>query len=170
MRDLLVRMIGASRLDPQTYERVEADAATFRGAVFVVLIASVAAAIGTGARNIAEIAIVTIFSMATWAVWVGLTYFIGTRLMPGAETHADLGQVFRTTGYSASPGVLRILGMLPLVGPAIFLGVTLWMLLAFVIAIRQALDYAGSGRAFAVCILGWLIHGVLFFAFVITAI
>jgi hypothetical protein len=43
------------------------------------------------------------------------------------------------------------------------------MLLTFVVAVRQALDYASSARALAVCLLGWLIHGVLFFAFVRTA-
>lgn len=170
MRNLFVRMIRASRLDAQTYEDVEADPSSLPGAVFIVLAASIAAAIGTGMRNFADIATVTVFSVATWAVWVGLTYFIGTRLLPGRETQTDLGEIFRTTGYSASPGVLRILGMLPSVGVPIFIGVTFWMLLAFVIAIRQALDYSGSGRAFAVCILGWLIHGILFFAFVMTAI
>ncbi len=44
------------------------------------------------------------------------------------------------------------------------------MLFAFVVAFRQALDCAGSPRALLVCILGWLIHGILFFAFVVTAI
>jgi hypothetical protein len=32
----------------------------------------------------------------------------------------------------------------------------IWMLLAFVIAVRQALDYTGTGRAFAVCLIGWV--------------
>ena len=59
---------------------------------------------------------------------------------------------------------------LPTVGWAIFFGVTIWMLFAFVVAVRQALDYTGSPRALLVCLLGWLIHGVLFFAFVVTAI
>jgi hypothetical protein len=170
MKNLLSRMIGAARLDADTYEYVEANAATMRGAVLVVIVASIAAALGAGARDVAEVVIVTMLSMLTWAVWVGLTYFIGTRLMPAPTTHASLGEVFRTTGYSASPGVLRIFGLLPFVGTVVFLGITLWMLLAFVIAIRHAMDYSGSGRAFAVCILGWLIHGVLFFAFVMTAI
>jgi hypothetical protein len=65
---------------------------------------------------------------------------------------------------------LRILGILPAIGMPIFLGITVWMLVTFVVAIRQALDYASSGRALAVCFLGWLIHGVLFFGFVFVAI
>ena len=112
----------------------------------------------------------TLGAMATWIVWVALTFVIGTRILPESQTHATIGEVLRTTGFSATPGILRIFGFLPAVGWAIFFGVTIWMLFAFVVAVRQALDYAGSTRALLVCLLGWLIHGILFFAFVVTAI
>jgi hypothetical protein len=170
MTTLLKRMIGAARLDPLTYEQVEADPATTGGAVLIVLAASVAASIGAGVTTPGGILGVTLGAMATWMVWVGLTYVIGTRILPESQTRATLGEVLRTTGFSASPGILRIFGILPAIGWPIFFGVTIWMLLAFVVAVRQALDYTGSRRALAVCVLGWLIHGVLFFAFVITAI
>ena len=145
MKALIKRMIGAARLDPQVYEEVEANPATNGGAVFVVLAASVAAAIGAGVTDAAGILGVTLGAVATWMVWVVLTYVIGTRVLPGKETEATIGQVLRTTGFSASPGILRIFGFLPIFGWPIFLGVTIWMLFAFVVAIRQALDYTGSG-------------------------
>jgi hypothetical protein len=170
MKNLLKSMIGAARLDAQTYERVEADPRTTAAAVFVVILASVAASIGIGATRPGDVLGVTLGSMATWMVWVGLTYVIGTHVLPEPQTHATLGEVLRTTGFSASPGILRIFGFLPAVGWLVFSAVTIWMLVAFVVAIRQALDYAGSPRALLVCLLGWLIHGVLFFAFVVTAI
>jgi hypothetical protein len=66
--------------------------------------------------------------------------------------------------------MLRIFGLLPLVGAPIFLGVTVWMLFAFVVAVRQALDYGSSARALAVCVLGWLINGLLVFGFVRVAV
>jgi hypothetical protein len=65
---------------------------------------------------------------------------------------------------------LRILGVIPALSLPIFIGVTLWMLFAFVTAIRQALDYTSLLRAVAVCFLGWLIYGVLFFGFVVVAL
>ncbi len=170
MNNTIKSMIGAARLDAQTYERVEADPSTTAAAVFIVVVASVAAAIGIGVRDLSGLLGVTLGALATWMVWVGLTYVIGTRVFPEDQTHATIGEVLRTTGFSASPGILRILGFLPAVGWAIFLGVTVWMLFAFVVAVRQALDYAGSPRAVLVCLLGWLIHGILFFAFVVTAI
>jgi len=36
-----------------------------------------------------------------------------------------------------------------------------WMLVAMVIAVRQALDYTSTGRAVAVCAIGWIIQTVL---------
>ena len=170
MNTLIKRMIGAARLDAQTYEEVEADPSTTAEAVFVVVAASVAASIGIGVTDPSGLLGVTVGAMATWLVWVGLTYVIGTRLLPESQTRATIGEVLRTTGFSASPGILRIFGFLPVVGWAIFFCVTIWMLFAFDVAVRQALDYAGSARAVLVCLLGWLIHGVLFFAFAVTAI
>ncbi len=133
MKTLFRRMIAASRLDVQTYEQVEADRASNAGAVFIVVVASIAAAIGSGARDFAGVISGIIVLLLTWLVWVGLTYFIGTRLLPGPQTHADIGEVLRTTGFSASPGVLRIFGLLPAVGLPIFIGITVWMLITFVV-------------------------------------
>ena len=170
MKTLFKRMIGASRLDPATYEQVEADRSSTAGAILVVIISSVAAALGSGSRNVVSVVSAVILLLGAWVIWVGLTYFIGARLLPGPETHTNIGEVLRTTGFSASPGVLRILGLIPAVGLPIFIIVTVWMLFTFVVAIRQALDYASSARALAVCLLGWLIHGLLFFGFVLIAI
>src|SRR3989442_8288080 len=170
MKNLIRRMIGAARLDAQTYEQVEADPASMTGALFTAVIASIAAAVGTGIRDFVGLASATFVLLITWVVWVGLTYVIGTRLLPESATHSDLGKVFRTTGFSASPGILRILALIPAIGLPVYIGVTFWMLLAFVVAIRHALDYTSFTRAFAVCFLGWLIYGVLFFGIVYVAL
>jgi hypothetical protein len=163
-------MLGAASLDAGTYEEVEADRKSTAGAIFVVIVASIGAGIGSGARDVPSLIGATVVLLVTWAIWVGLTYVIGTRLLPEPQTHSDIGEVLRTTGFSASPGILRIFGFLPLVGVPIFIGITIWMLLTFVLAVRQALDYASLWRALVVCVLGWLIQGLLFFAFVQIAI
>ena len=49
MKTFFKRMIGAARFDAHTYEQIEADKTSTPGAVAVVLIASVAAAVGLGA-------------------------------------------------------------------------------------------------------------------------
>ena len=170
MNTLFPRMIRAARFDASTYEQVEADKSTTAGAVFIVIAASLAAALGSGARDMSSLLGVTMVLLMTWIVWVVLTYIIGTRLLPEPQTHADWGELLRTTGFSASPGVLRLLGLIPGLALPVFFATTVWMLLTFIVAVRQALDYASSARAFAVCILGWFIHAVLLFAFVKVAI
>ena len=163
-------MVGAARLHSGTYEEVEADGSANGQAVAVVVIASLAAAIGVGATDPRSLLGMLGVSILSWLIWVMLTLFIGTRLLPGSVTKADFGQVLRTTGFSASVGILRILGIFPAIRGPVFAIVTIWMLLTFVIAIRQALDYSNTGRAVAVCLLGWFIHAILFFGFVRSVI
>ena len=170
MSTLTHRLIGAARLNAKSYEEVEADPRTTGQAIGVVLLSSAAAAIGSGITDVAGFAGILVAAVLSWIIWVLLTLFIGTRLLPGKQTQADFGQVLRTTGFSASPGLLRILGVVPVVGWYIFMGATVWMLFTFVTAIRQALDYDSTSRALAVSLLGWMIHAALLFVFVLTAI
>lgn len=170
MSTLASRILGSARLDPRSYEEVESDHYANIQAVGVVLFSSVAAAIGTGVRDVGGILSILVVAIASWIIWVLLTVFIGTKLLPSPETRADFGQVLRTTGFSASPGILRLFGLVPVVGWYIFAAATVWMLLTFVIAVRQALDYSSTGRALVVCLLGWIIHSMVFFWFVLTAL
>lgn len=169
MKALIANMIGASRLDVNTYEHVEADAHTTGGALAVVLISSFAAALGAGMTTVSDIAGLVVVALLSWLIWVALTDVIGTTILSTPATHSNFGELFRTTGYSAAPGILRIFGAVPVIGWWIFLGATIWMLFAFVVAVRQALDFTSTGRALLVCSLGWLIHGAVLFAFVMRA-
>ena len=69
----------------------------------------------------------------------------------------------RTLGFAAAPGVIRIGGIVPLLGGLVQLTAAIWMLIATVVAVRQALDYTGTGRALGVCAIGWIIQ-VIFYA------
>jgi hypothetical protein len=170
MSTIASRLIGTASLNANSYEEVEADRHANAQAVAIVLLSSVGAAIGTGMHRIEDTVFLVIAATAAWIVWVLLTLFIGTKLLPGNQTRADFGQVLRTTGFSAVPGIFRVLGVLPVVGSFLFIAATVWMLFSFVVAVRQALDYTSTGKALAVCLLGWIIHGLLFFGFVMTAL
>ena len=94
-------------------------------------------------------------SLIAWAAWALLTYQIGVRLMPEAETRADVGELLRTIGFAAAPGMLRIFGIVPGAAIPAFAITAIWMLVAMIVAVRQALDYKSTARAVAVCGLGW---------------
>jgi hypothetical protein len=170
MSTLTNRLLGSVWLNPDSYEEVEADTHANVQAVGVVILSSVAAAIGTGTTNLGSIGALVVVALASWVIWVLLTLLIGTYLLPGNSTRSDFGQLLRTTGFSAAPGIFRVLGLVPVIGWALVLAATVWMLFSFVVAVRQALDYSNTGSALTVCVLGWLIHGVLFFGFVMVAL
>ncbi len=157
------RIIRAAKLDVNLYEEVEADKGALGQAMAVVVLSSIAAGVGTIARGgLGGVLIGTITAIIGWYIWAYLTYFIGTKLLPEPQTKADHGELLRTIGFSSSPGLIRALGIIPGIGAVIFLVASIWMLVAMVIAVRQALDYNSTLRAVGVCVIGWIIQ-MLFF-------
>lgn len=157
------RMIRAAKLDVNLYEEVEADKDTMRQAMGVVVLSSLAAGVGSiGTLGLGGILLGTFAALGGWYIWAWLTYFIGTRFLAEPQTEADLGQLLRTTGFSSSPGLIRVLGIIPGLGTVVFAVASIWMLVAMVIAVRQALDYTSTFRAVGVCVIGWIIQTVIF--------
>lgn len=164
MASLVDRMIRASKLDASLYEEVEADKGSMGQAVSVVVLSSIAAGIGAiGILGIEGIIFTIVGALVGWFIWAFMTFIIGTKLLPEPETKTDMGEMLRTIGFSSSPGVLRILAIIPLVGPIISFAVGIWMLVAMIIAVRQALDYKSTWRAVGVCLIGFVVYFVIFF-------
>ena len=157
------RMLRAAKLDVNLYEEVEADTGSMRQAMGVVVLSSVAAGIGSIATGgLGGILMGTIAALIGWYIWAYLTYFIGTKFLPEPQTRADFGELLRTTGFSSTPGLIRVLGIIPGLGGVVFLVASIWMLVAMVIAVRQALDYESTLRAVGVCVIGWIIQALIF--------
>ena len=96
-----------------------------------------------------------------WYIWAFLTYVIGTKLLPEPQTQADHGELLRTIGFSSAPGLIHVLAILPGLNAIVNFIAGAWMLIAMVIAVRQALDYQSSYRAMGVCLIGWLVQAVV---------
>lgn len=161
----LQRLIGAAALDTAIYEEVEADSGATGQALAVVLLASLAAGFGSGGLagpSISSVLFISMLALLSWVIWAVVTLEIGTRILPGAQTRADIGQLLRTIGFASTPGLLRVLGVMPAVSAPVFAVTSVWMLAAMVVAVRQALDYQSTGRALAVCALGWVLAVAMF--------
>ena len=150
--DLVARMMGAARLDIETYEEVEADTTATGQAAAVVAMVAVASGIGAAGEGVGSILFAPLAAILGWLIWAGVTYIIGDKILGGTATW---GELLRTLGFAQSPGVLYLLAVLPLVGFLVRLVLPFWMLAAGVIAIRQALDF-GTGKAILTAVLGWL--------------
>jgi hypothetical protein len=156
------RMLRAAKLDAQVYEEVEADPGAMGQATVVVLLSALAAGIG----NISNGGLIgmlggVVGGLVGWYVWAYLTYLIGTRLLPEPQTRADAGELLRTIGFSSTPGLIRVLGIVPGLNTLVFSVAGVWMLVAMVIAVRQALDYTSTWRALGVCAIGWVVQAVI---------
>jgi len=157
------RIIRAARLDVALYEEVEADKSALGQAMGVVVLSSIAAGIGSASKaGLLGMAIGVVVSLVGWYIWAYLTYFIGTRLFPEPQTKADHGELLRTIGFSSSPGLIRVLGIIPGLQSIVFPIAAIWMLVAMIIAVRQALDYSSTLRAIGVCAVGWIVQIVMF--------
>jgi len=154
-------MVGAAKLDVATFEEVEADSTATVQAMGVVLLSAMAAGIGQVGQGGLGVLVGMAVSLIGWVVWAFLTWLIGTKFLAEAETNADVGQLMRTIGFASSPGIIRVLGWIPLLGPLIELAAWIWMLAAMVVAVRQALDYKGTGRALLVCAIGWIVNVIV---------
>jgi hypothetical protein len=158
------RIIRAARLDVALYEEVEADKSASGQAMGVVVLSSIAAGIGNASKaGLSGMLMMVVVALVGWYIWAYLTYLIGTKLLPEPQTtKADLGELLRTIGFSSSPGLIRVLGIIPGMQSIVFPIATIWMLVAMIIAVRQALDYNSTLRAIGVCVIGWIVQIVLF--------
>ncbi len=151
-RSIVDRMKGAAMLNVATYEEVEHDNSATGQAAVVVVIVAVCSAIGAIWRGGPGIIAAPISAVVGWLLWAAVTYVIGDKLLGGTATW---GELLRTIGFAQSPGVFMILGIVPILGGLVRLVVAIWLLVAGVVAIRQALDFS-TGKAIVTALLGWL--------------
>jgi len=168
-RSLINRMIRAARLDIELYEEVEADTTATWQAFESVLIASLAGGLGSAILDLIReddpmfagiLAVSVASSIIGWILWSLITYFIGTKLLPGPQTSATPGELLRTLGFAMTPMVLSLFIFVPYLGAFIALGAFVWFVMAGVIAVRQALDFSTT-RAIGTCLLALIPYFVL---------
>ena len=158
-RSIVDRMRGAALLDVATYEEVEHDNEATGQAAVVVVIVAVCSAIGAVWRGGPSIIIAPVTAILGWLLWSAVAYLIGDKLLGGTATW---GELLRTVGFAQSPGVLMIFGIIPLLGGIVRAVVGVWLLVAGIVAIRQALDFS-TGKAIITAFLGWLAMVLLAF-------
>jgi hypothetical protein len=153
------RVAGAMRLDAGTYEDVEANPSANLQALAVVVLASLSAGIGaaTGQDDTPlrfMLGVMTLTLLA-WVSWAFVVYMVGSVILPTKDTRTDIGELLRTLGFAASPGLLQVFATVPGARTVVFAVCIVWTLAATVVAVRQALDFKSTGRAIAVCGLSW---------------
>ena len=174
---MIGRMLGAARLNVDTYEEVESDRGATIQALLVVILVAIAGGVGTilqgvisggGADLLDGLVFGVIRGVVSWAVWALIAWIIGTTILKARDTEADWGQLARGTGFAQTPGLLNVLVFIPIAGVIIGVAVFFWQVAAMMIAVRQSLDYTSTWRAFGVVIIALIpvliINALLFWA------
>ena len=163
------RMARAARLDISLYQEVEADTTANGQALTVVVLASLATGIGTGIASLLGnhpirflwgLLIGLGTSIGGWLLWSLFAYWIGNAVFRGPKTDATYGQLLRTLGFANSAGIVRLFSFIPFVGGVVTFVASVWVLVAGVIAVREALDFS-TWRAIGTCIVGWVAYMLL---------
>ena len=156
MSTLAYRAMGAAALDASTYEVVEFERPATRQALIIVLLSSLAAGVGAGSwdgPNVVTLAIVSGIALLSWLGWAALILFVGGTVFGERTTRVHFGELVRTIGFAATPGLIQVFGLIPEVRRPVFIVSWIWMLAAMVVAVRQALDYRSTWRALGVCVI-----------------
>ncbi len=158
---MIGRMLGAARLSSDTYEEVERDRGATLQALVIVVLVSIAGLVGTllGGDEIKVVEAVIfgiVGGIVSWALWALGTWIVGSTILKTEHTEADWGQLARCTGFAQTPGLLNVLAFIPVVGGIITLVALIWRFVAMLIAVRQALDYTSTWRAFFVILISFI--------------
>jgi hypothetical protein len=163
------RVIGALKLQPSTFEEVENDATATTQAATVVIAAAVSrglvgliwlSSMGFGS-GITGFVVTLVLAPIAWAIGSWVLLMVGTKMMPGKNTQADLGQMLRVTGFATAPGLFGILGVVPILGILVGIAIGIWQLIAMVIGVKQALEYDDTMKAVIVCVIAWVIMWIV---------
>jgi len=153
------RVVGAMRLDANTFEEIERDPTAMGQAAGVIALAAVSIGVGNlyygGIRGIVSQVFIALIGYVVWSV---LVWVIGTKVMPDPTTKADFAETFRVIGFAASPGILGVVTIIPILGWLVLFLIWIWQLAAMVVAVRAVLDYNTIGKAVIVVVIGFLVN------------
>ena len=151
-RSMIDRMLGALRLQSAAYEEIEADQKATGEAAFIVVATSLVSGAVNGVLTGASSGFFgALGSLLGWAFYAYVAYVVGVKLFPGPETKSSWGELARTLGYANTARFLILFELVPGLQALTRLVVSIWVLVATVVALRAALDIT-TGRAVGIAI------------------
>ena len=159
---ILDRAMRVSKLELPVYRTIELDKKATTEAAIVVGVVAVAAAIGSlgGHDRFQNLIIGLIGTFLSWVIFAAMTYFFGRNIFGVPASEVSVEGLMRTQGYAHAPGILGVLGFIPLFGWIAALAGAIWSLITAIIAIRESLN-VGTGRAILVGLIAAIATGIV---------
>lgn len=151
----------ALTLNATFYENARDTPKTYRRSLTIVILAAISHILGSAIILLINRATLPILIAALLLDGIGVVlgyYFwtltitkIGDWLKPN---HVSYRELLIPIGYAYAPQVLNFLTLIPLLGRPIELVLSVWSLLAVIVAVRQGLDISNR-TAILICLVGW---------------
>ncbi|AFZ14458.1 hypothetical protein Cri9333_3640 [Crinalium epipsammum PCC 9333] len=151
----------ALSLNGDFYENARNTPYTYQIALTIVILAAISHVLGSAVIlliNRAPIFILLISLLidgisvlAGYLFWTFTIWKIGRWLKRHSLSYGDL---FIPIGYAYAPQALNFLTVIPFLGRPIEIVLSVWSLLAVIVAVRQGLDI-NTNRAALICLIGW---------------
>ena len=159
------RVVGALKLDANTFEDIERDPRAMGQAVGIIALAALASNLGQIWRlGFGVMLIGVCSSLVGYVLWSVVVWLAGTKLMPDPATKADFPETFRTIAFAAAPGLIGVVTIIPFLGWLLMLILTpvilIWSMAAMVVAVRSVLDYSETFKAVIVVLIGFVVYVV----------
>lgn len=154
---LFARMIRAALLDPRLYVELRSDRVAGAQALVVVLLVSVANAVGfaiddaVSGRSIGgAIALAVLIMPGLWLIQATSALMIGRISQNPGTAKPSIRELATALGYSTSPGLLFVLVFIPGLGPVLSSLVVFYMVATMVVAVKATLGVSGFRALLAV--------------------
>lgn len=151
---LIERLIAALRLDLHVYQQVSSDSSANRQAFTVVLLAGLSNGLGLVQRlGRAGISAGLAAAILGWFLWAGVILLIARFL----ARRRDGQSLLRALAFADAPGVLLILGIVPVIGGIVRGLIVVWLVAATALAV-QAVFEVSRRRAVVMSIIGLVVY------------
>ncbi|MGB7084581.1 MAG: hypothetical protein WBD47_03440 [Phormidesmis sp.] len=160
-------ILGVLELNTETFESIHTQPHSLLAALLIVFIAGFAQSLSQMVvlfinqvqprRFALSLLISALFFMIGYGFWALSIWII---LNLAFENQIALTIVLRTLGFSYAPLMLSVFVMLPYFGSAVFVGLSIWTLLAVVVGVA-AIAPISHWEAFESAALGWVVLQLL---------
>ena len=148
-------------LEADIFDEVKTDEEATQQALWVVVLSVLGHEFGADA-DISEIPLMILLAVGYWFLGARLIHWLGTKVFAESEKEPPFECVLRTYGFSASPYSLGLLGrVMDLDAWGANYVILLWVFLADVVAVRQALGYRGTARVLGILVIVYLVSFVI---------
>ena len=158
MKLLFNRMIRATKLDLTFYDEIVNDPTSQGHSVWVVALLAMATGYGmfsrAGGTAVNVCLAVTFFS---WYIWAFTVYYASNHFFGATPSRMDRKTVLRVMAFASAPGVLRFLGVIPHISLIVFIGTSVWIILAGAIGLKKVYQLTHIGKALILCSATWLV-------------